>query len=114
MVPALAFALVPDSPASARPPARLQVVGIGNALVDVLAPAPDTFIAEHDLAKGAMTLVDLERSAELYEALDGAVEMSGGSAANTACGISSFGGRAAYIGKVNEDDLGDVFGTPEA
>ncbi|MEM8619968.1 MAG: adenosine kinase [Actinomycetota bacterium] len=101
---------MPDSPVSARPPARLHVVGIGNALVDVLAPAPDTFIAAHDLAKGAMTLVDLERSAELYDALDGAVEMSGGSAANTVCGISSFGGQAAYIGKVNEDDLGDVFG----
>ncbi|MEO1056340.1 MAG: adenosine kinase [Actinomycetota bacterium] len=99
-----------DSPPLARPSARYDVVGIGNALVDVLATAPEEFIAQHDLTKGSMTLVDLERASSLYEALDGAVEMSGGSAANTACGIASFGGRAAYIGKVNQDELGDVFG----
>jgi len=87
-----------------------DVVGIGNALVDVIAPAEETFLAEFGLVKGAMTLIETERAVELYGALDRAVEMSGGSAANTVCGIASFGGRAAYIGKVNGDDLGDVFG----
>ncbi|HSL75289.1 MAG TPA: adenosine kinase [Ilumatobacteraceae bacterium] len=91
-------------------PARFDVVGIGNALVDVIAPAEDAFLSEFQLVKGAMTLIETERAVELYAALPQAVEMSGGSAANTVCGLASFGGRAAYIGKVNGDDLGDVFG----
>ena len=86
------------------------MVGIGNALVDVIAPAEESFLLEHDLVKGSMTLVETERAIELYAALDRAVEMSGGSAANTVCGVASLGGRAAYIGKVTGDDLGDVFG----
>ncbi len=85
-------------------------MGIGNALVDVIAHADDSFIGDHDLVKGAMTLIETERAVELYRALDGAVEMSGGSAANTVCGVASFGGRAAYVGKVSDDDLGQVFG----
>ncbi len=89
---------------------RFDVVGIGNALVDVIAPTDEAFIVKHDLVKGSMTLIETERAVELYAALDRAVEMSGGSAANTVCGIASLGGRAAYIGKVNGDDLGDVFG----
>lgn len=89
---------------------RFDVVGIGNALVDVIAPAEDHFLERHALAKGSMTLIETERAVELYAALDRAVEMSGGSAANTVVGVASFGGRAAYIGKVNGDDLGDVFG----
>jgi sugar/nucleoside kinase (ribokinase family) len=91
-------------------PSRFDVVGIGNALVDVIAPAEETFLDEYQLVKGSMTLIETERAVELYAALDRAVEMSGGSAANTACGIASLGGRSAYIGKVNGDDLGDVFG----
>ena len=91
-------------------PSRFDVVGIGNALVDVIAPAEEAFLAEYELVKGSMTLIETERAVELYAALDRAVEMSGGSAANTVCGIASLGGRAAYIGKVNGDDLGDVFG----
>jgi sugar/nucleoside kinase (ribokinase family) len=91
-------------------PARFDVVGIGNALVDVIAPADEAFLTEFDLAKGAMTLIETERAVELYAALPQAVEMSGGSAANTVVGVASLGGRAAYIGKVNGDDLGDVFG----
>jgi len=91
-------------------PATYDVIGIGNAMVDVIAHAHDDFIEAFDLVKGAMTLVEFERATELYRALDAAVEMSGGSAANTMCGIASLGGRAAYIGKVNDDDLGDVFG----
>lgn len=90
--------------------ARFDVVGIGNALVDVIAHADDSFIDDHDLVKGAMTLIETDRAVELYRALDGAVEMSGGSAANTVCGVASFGGSAAYVGKVSDDDLGRVFG----
>ena len=87
-----------------------DVVGIGNALVDVIAHAPDSFVDEHGLVKGSMDLVDTDRAVQLYKALGSAVEMSGGSAANTMCGVASFGGRAAYIGKVTDDDLGQVFG----
>ena len=86
------------------------MVGIGNALVDVIAHADDDFLKRFDLVKGWMDLIETERAVELYEALDGAVEMSGGSAANTMCGVASFGGRAAYVGKVNHDELGAVFG----
>jgi sugar/nucleoside kinase (ribokinase family) len=91
-------------------PAQFDVVGIGNALVDVIAHADEPFVDEHGLVKGAMQLIEIERALELYRALGSAVEMSGGSAANTMCGIASFGGRAAYIGKVSADDLGEVFG----
>lgn len=76
----------------------------------MIAHAGDEFIAAHGLTKGAMTLVESERAVELYRALGSAVEMSGGSAANTMCGVASFGGRAAYLGKVSDDDLGAVFG----
>jgi len=79
-------------------------------LVDVIAHADDDFIVKHELIKGSMTLVDTDRALYLYEALGGAIEMSGGSAANTMCGIASFGGTAAYIGKVSDDELGRVFG----
>ena len=89
---------------------RFDVVGIGNALVDVIAHAGDGFLAEHELVKGSMELIDTDRAVHLYRALGTAVEMSGGSAANTMCGVASLGGRAAYIGKVSDDDLGGVFG----
>ena len=90
--------------------ARYDVVGIGNALVDVIAHATDEFLDTHSLVKGSMTLIETDRAVELYDALETAVEMSGGSAANTMCGVASLGGSAAYIGKVNGDDLGEVFG----
>ncbi len=86
-----------------------DVVGVGNAIVDVVAAVPESFIREHDLVKGAMTLVDAERSAELYSAMPPGVAVSGGSAANTTSGVASFGGRVAYIGKVRDDELGAVF-----
>jgi sugar/nucleoside kinase (ribokinase family) len=92
------------------PAPRYDVVGIGNALVDVIAHATDAFLVEHGLVKGSMALIDAARAHHLYGALGAAVEMSGGSAANTMCGIASLGGRAAYIGKVSHDDLGNVFG----
>ena len=104
----------PDDPnESATSPidtATYDVVGIGNALVDVIAHASEEFIRHHDLVKGSMTLVETDRAVELYRALGSAVEMSGGSAANTMCGVASFGGRAAYVGKVSDDELGRVFG----
>jgi sugar/nucleoside kinase (ribokinase family) len=89
---------------------RYDVVGIGNALVDVIAHHDDTFIHAHGLVKGSMTLIETDRAVSLYVALGPAVEMSGGSAANTMTGVASFGSRAAYIGKVADDDLGEVFG----
>lgn len=91
-------------------PARFDVVGIGNALVDVIATVDEHFLVDNELVKGSMTLVETDRAIELYAALETAVEMSGGSAANTVVGVASCGGRAAYVGKVNNDELGDVFG----
>jgi sugar/nucleoside kinase (ribokinase family) len=88
---------------------RIDVVGVGNAIVDVISTVPENFIAEHELAKGAMTLVDSERATALYAAMPPGIESSGGSAANTAVGVASFGGAAAYIGKVRDDQLGEVF-----
>ncbi|MCY4665904.1 MAG: adenosine kinase [Acidimicrobiaceae bacterium] len=87
----------------------LDVVGVGNAIVDVIATVDDSFIGDRGLVKGAMTLVNAGRSAELYEAMPPGVAASGGSAANTMAGVASFGGRAAFIGKVRDDQLGEVF-----
>ena len=88
---------------------RLDVVGIGNAIVDVLSHAEEAFLVRHGLAKGTMTLIDAARADQLYAAMGGAVEASGGSAANTMAGIASFGGRAAFVGKVRNDQLGGIF-----
>lgn len=90
-------------------PARYDVVALGNAIVDVIAPVEDAFLAGHGVAKGAMTLIDEARAAALYAAMPPAREVSGGSAANTAAGVASLGGRAAYLGKVAADQLGEVF-----
>lgn len=89
--------------------ARFDVVGIGNAMVDVIAHAEESVLASHHLVKGAMTLIDGARAESLYEAMPPAIEMSGGSAGNTVAGVASLGGRAAYIGKVSSDQLGHVF-----
>ena len=89
--------------------AQYDVVGVGNALVDVLSLEDDTFLARHDLVKGAMTLIDAERAESLYAAMGVGVEMSGGSAANTLAGIASFGGRGGFIGRVRDDEIGKVF-----
>lgn len=85
------------------------MVGIGNALVDVLSHEDDAFIAENSLVKGAMTLIETDRVTELYAAMGPGIEVSGGSAANTVAGVASFGGRAGYLGKVFDDQLGIVF-----
>ena len=90
--------------------ADLDVVGIGNALVDVLSHADDKLVTRLGLVKGTMSLVDEPRAKEIYEATGPGVEISGGSAANTIVGVASFGGRAQYIGKVSNDQLGEVFG----
>jgi sugar/nucleoside kinase (ribokinase family) len=90
-------------------PEALDVVGIGNALVDVLSHEDDAFIEAHGLVKGAMTLIDTDRAEALYGAMGPGIEVSGGSAANTISGIASFGGRAAYLGRVFDDQLGTVF-----
>jgi len=87
----------------------LDVVAVGSAIVDVLAHVDDSLIAAHGLAKGTMTLIDLDRSAAIYESMPPGVEVSGGSAANTAAGVASLGGRAAFIGKVRDDELGEIF-----
>tara|TARA_B100000427_G_scaffold111962_2_gene92807 strand:+ start:2844 stop:3842 length:999 start_codon:yes stop_codon:yes gene_type:complete len=87
----------------------LDVVGFGNALVDVLSHQEDEFIDQIGSTKGAMNLIDAERSAELYSLIGDRVTVSGGSAANTVIGVNSLGGSSAYIGRVAADDLGDIF-----
>ena len=85
---------------------KLDVLAIGNAIVDVLAHTEDRFLIENKIEKGAMTLIDQDGAAALYDQMPPAVEISGGSAANTAVGVASFGGKAGYIGKVHQDQLG--------
>lgn len=86
-----------------------DVVGIGNAIVDVLASADDGFLAEWQIAKGGMTLIDAERAEALYAAMGPAREVSGGSAANTLAGVAALGGGGAFVGKVRNDQLGGIF-----
>ena len=88
---------------------RFDVAGIGNAIVDVLARGTDEFLAENELVKGTMSLIDADAADAVYGALGDSVEISGGSAANSMAGIASLGGDAAFIGKVRDDDLGDAF-----
>jgi sugar/nucleoside kinase (ribokinase family) len=88
---------------------RHDVLGLGNAIVDIVAYAEDDLVAELELQRGAMTLIDEERSAFLYRRLGPAREVSGGSCANTIAAVASLGGRAAYIGRVRDDQLGRVF-----
>jgi sugar/nucleoside kinase (ribokinase family) len=88
---------------------QYDVIAIGNAIVDVLAKADDAFLSEQQLPKGAMSLVDSETAERLYELMGAGVEASGGSAANTVAGIAGLGGRAAFIGTVADDQLGEVF-----
>ena len=89
--------------------ALLDVVGIGNAIVDIIAHADDGFLTAAAMVKGSMTLIDEARAEEIYKTMGPGVEMSGGSAGNTIAGVASLGGRAGYIGKVRDDLLGKVF-----
>lgn len=86
-----------------------DLVGIGNAMVDVLATVDDAFLEEQTLDKGAMTLVDTDRANEIYAKMPPAQEVSGGSCGNTMAGFASLGGKGVFIGKVRDDQLGDVF-----
>jgi sugar/nucleoside kinase (ribokinase family) len=89
---------------------RYDVLGIGNAIVDVIARADDDFLLKHDMRKGTMSLIVEEQAEHIYESMGPAVEISGGSAANTIVGVASFGARAAFVGKVKDDVLGRIFG----
>jgi sugar/nucleoside kinase (ribokinase family) len=87
----------------------IEVLGLGNSLVDILAHADDAYLEAQDMAKGAMTLIDEDRAEALYAARVDPIVVSGGSAANTIVGVASLGLAAAYIGKVKRDPLGDAF-----
>ena len=87
----------------------IDVVGVGNAIVDVITEVEESFIEEQNLIKGSMSLISEERSAEMHQAMPAGKEMPGGSAANTMVGVAQLGGSAAYIGKISEDYLGQVF-----
>jgi sugar/nucleoside kinase (ribokinase family) len=86
-----------------------DVLTIGNAIVDILSRCEEDFLVDNEITKGAMNLIDADRSALLYSRMGPAIEASGGSAGNTASGIASFGGKAAYFGKTARDHLGKIF-----
>ena len=88
---------------------RYDVIAIGNAIVDVMAPCADDLIDQLGLTRGGMTLVDTERAKALYDAMGPAREISGGSAANTLAGLAALGAKCAFIGQVADDQLGEVF-----
>ncbi|MEO1919709.1 MAG: adenosine kinase [Paracoccaceae bacterium] len=88
---------------------KYQVVGIGNAMVDILAHVDDTFLTKHGVEKGIMQLIDTDRAAELYGVMGPAMEISGGSAANTISGLAALGVRTGYVSKVKKDQLGSIF-----
>ncbi len=88
---------------------KFDVLGIGNAIVDIIGRADDAFLEAHGAPKGHMRLVDADEVARLYDAMGPATEISGGSAANTMVGIAGLGGRAAFIGKVADDEFGHIF-----
>ena len=91
------------------PPPRLDVLAIGNAIVDVIADTDDAFLAAEGLTKGSMRLIDAEEAERLYSHMGQAREVSGGSAGNTASGVAALGGRAGFIGQVAPDQLGEFY-----
>jgi fructokinase len=94
---------------AAPPPPRFHLLGIGNAIVDVVAQVPQAFLTHHDMRKGAMTLIDAEAAERIYDAMPPAQETSGGSAGNTCAVAAGLGARVAYLGRVADDQLGRVF-----
>src|SRR3954452_24959114 len=98
--------LSPVDPMSAT---RFDFLAIGNSIVDVLARNEDDFLIKQKMHKGSMQLIDEARAEAIYDAMGPAVEISGGSAANTTVGVASLGARAAFVGKVKDDELGRVF-----
>jgi sugar/nucleoside kinase (ribokinase family) len=91
------------------PDTRLDVIGVGNAIVDVIAKAKDGFLAAHHIPRGGMILIDEDRARAIYDAMAPGVEISGGSAANTIACLASLGGKGGFVGKVADDDLGGIF-----
>jgi sugar/nucleoside kinase (ribokinase family) len=89
--------------------AKYDVLGIGNAIFDVLVKTDEAFLSAHGMTKGGMALIDEPRAASIYRDMGPATEMSGGSAANTIVGVASFGARAAYVGKVKDDQIGQLY-----
>src|SRR3954462_10244364 len=89
--------------------AKYAVLGIGNAIFDVLVQTDEKFLADHGMTKGGMSLIDEARATSIYRYMGPATEMSGGSAANTIVGIANFGARAAYVGKVKDDQIGRLY-----
>ncbi len=90
---------------------KTQLLGISNAIVDVLAHVDERFLEEIGAPRGSMTLIDKDRAREIYGMMTATTEMSGGSVANSVAGFANLGGAAAYIGQVKNDQLGDVFRT---
>jgi sugar/nucleoside kinase (ribokinase family) len=90
-------------------PATTDVIAIGNAIVDIIGRCDETFLGKHGAAKGSMRLVDAETVVALYKDMGPAIEISGGSAANTMVGVASLGGTSAFIGKVADDEFGRIF-----
>ena len=88
---------------------KYDVLGIGNAIFDVLVRTDEGFLARHGMTKGGMALIDEARAAAIYQDMGPATEMSGGSAANTIVGVASFGARTAFIGKVKDDQIGRLY-----
>src|SRR5258705_3115566 len=89
--------------------AKFDVLGIGNAIFDILVQTDERFLKDHGMVKGGMALIDEARAASIYRDMGPAVEMSGGSAANTIVGVASLGARAAYVGKVKDDQIGRMY-----
>src|ERR1700739_2046452 len=89
--------------------AKYDVLGIGNAIFDVLVQTDEKFLADHGMTKGGMALIDETHAAAIYRDMGPATQMSGGSAANTIVGLASLGARAAYVGKVRDDEIGRLY-----
>src|SRR6476660_793112 len=89
--------------------AKYDVLGIGNAIFDVLVQADEAFLGRHGMTKGGMALIDEVRATAIYQDMGPATEMSGGSAANTIVGVANLGARAAYVGKVKNDQIGGLY-----
>jgi len=89
--------------------AKYDVLGIGNAIFDVLVQTDESFLSRHGMTKGGMALIDEARALSIYQDMGPAIEMSGGSAANTIVGVANLGARAAYVGKVRDDQIGRLY-----
>src|SRR6202165_2653204 len=88
---------------------KYDVLGIGNAIFDVLVQTDESFLSRHGMTKGGMALIDEARAEAIYSDMGPAIEMSGGSAANTIVGLANLGARAAYVGKVKDDQIGRLY-----